>query len=103
MSVMVGHPSHPSYLCAKSIQVSRYVLSGILPKLSNSKQIWLSSFLANVLDECSDEIPVDVFDSVEAESGSAITEGRKDPLSPAEEIRENFWVAVVDIGTHWAS
>ena len=56
-----------------------------------------------MLDKISDEIPLDMLDGVEAESGGAIAEGRNDPLSPVEEIIGNVRVFVVDIGTHWAS
>ena len=81
----------------------REIPSVILPKLSDSEQIWLPSFLADLLDKRGDEIPVDVFDSVEAEPGSAMTEGRNDPRSPLEEIGANIRVTMVDIGTHWTS
>lgn len=78
----------------------RDIFNRILPKLSNGEQVWLPCFLANVLDKCGDEIPVDMLDGIEAESGSTITEGRKNPRPPVEEIRENFWVPMIDIGTH---
>jgi len=56
-----------------------------------------------VLDKRGNEIPIHMLDSVEAKSGGAMTEGRKDPRSPIEEIRAYFRVAMVDISTHWAS
>jgi len=54
------------------------------PKLSNSEQIWLSSFLANVLDKSGKEILVNVLDSIEAEPGSVIAKDRMDPRPPVE-------------------
>jgi len=94
---------YQSYLCAESIQVPKDILDGIAPKLSDSEQIWLSSFLANVLDKSDDEILVNMLDSIEAESSSTIAENRKDPRSPVEEITLDIWMSLVDIGTHWAS
>ena len=98
-----GTTSPRSYLCAEPIQVSKDILDGIAPKFSNSKQIWLSSFLTNVLDKSNDETLVNMLDSVEAESRNTIAESGMDPRSPVEEIGLNIWVPLVDIGTHWAS
>jgi len=77
------------------------ILDGIAPKLSNSEQIWLSSCLANAFDESGNEILVNMLDSVEAESSSTIAKDRMDPRSPVQEISDNIWMFLVDIGTHW--
>ena len=92
-----------SYLRAESIQVLKDIIDGITPKLSNGEQVGLSTFLANVLDKSDNEILVDVFDGIKAESSSAMTKGRKDPRSPVEEVVFNFWVSLVDIGAHWTN
>jgi len=56
-----------------------------------------------VFDKSGNEVLVDVFDSIEAESCSTIAEDRMDPRSPVEQIIPNVWMSLVDIGTHWAS
>ena len=53
-----------------------------------------------MLDKGDDEILVNMLDSIEAESGSAIAKNRKDPCSPVEDVRGNVWVSLVDIGAH---
>ena len=100
MNPTIGISWRRSYLCADSVQIFTHIRGVILPKFSDGEQIWLSSLLANVLDERGDEIPFDMLDGIETKSGSAMAESRDDPRPPLEEIGGDIWVFMVDISAH---
>lgn len=70
----------------------------VLPELANSEQLRLMGRLARLINELSNELLVNVLNSIEAEpSDSNFVDG---PFPESHEVGRNVRVVMVDVGTH---